>query len=89
MVVPGYYGNSSVKWLCRLELANGRPDHHFTKLYADPDYAADPSGKVTKPVWDVSPECIIVVPAPKDEIGVEPGEIWVGPGPTAPPNRWK
>jgi sulfane dehydrogenase subunit SoxC len=76
LVVPGYYGTNSVKWLCRLQLANGRPDHHFTELYSDPDYAADPSGKVTKPVWDVSPESLIIAPAAKDEIPLAPTEIW-------------
>lgn len=76
LVVPGYYGTSSVKWLCRLELADRRPDHHFTRLYADPDYDADPSGNITKPVWDVAPESLIIAPAAKDEIPLGATEIW-------------
>ena len=59
LVVPGYYGHNSVKWLCRLELANRRAEGLFTtQLYNDPD---PPTGG-TKPVWHIEPESIIVSP---------------------------
>ncbi len=76
LIIPGYYGNSNVKWLCRLELADRCADNIFTRLYSDPDYDADPSGNVTKRVWEVAPECIIVSPAHKSEIPHQAVEIW-------------
>ena len=49
LVVPGFYGTNSVKWLCRLELASTRPESLFTtQLYNDPV-----EGGGTKPVWEV------------------------------------
>ena len=37
LLVPGYYGTNSVKWLSRLELADRRADGPFTTLlYNDP-----------------------------------------------------
>ena len=77
LVIPGYYGTNCVKWLCRLELADKRADSLMTnKLYNDPDYDADPSGKVTKPVWAVAPESVFVSPAPKTKIAGGEIEIW-------------
>lgn len=77
LVIPGFYATNSVKWLCRLELQDKRPDGLMTtKLYIDPDLAADPSGKVMKPVWAVAPESVFVAPAPKSTLPRQPPEIW-------------
>lgn len=60
LVVPGYYGTNSVKWLCRLELADHRPEGLFTtQLYNDPA-----PGGGTRPVRNVAPESMIYSPAP-------------------------
>ena len=59
LVVPGHYGHNSVKWLCRLELANRRANGFFTtQLYNDPDSSTGG----TKPTWEIEPESIIVSP---------------------------
>jgi DMSO/TMAO reductase YedYZ molybdopterin-dependent catalytic subunit len=59
LVVPGWYGTNSVKWLGRLHLAQGRaPGPFTTRFYNDPT----PDGP--KPVWGIAPESIIVLPAP-------------------------
>ena len=77
LVIPGYYGTNCVKWLCCLEVADKRADSLMTnELYNDPDYGADPSGKVTKPVWAVAPESIFVSPAPKSTMARGETEIW-------------
>jgi DMSO/TMAO reductase YedYZ molybdopterin-dependent catalytic subunit len=53
LVVPGYYGTSAVKWLWRIELAEGRAGGRFTtELYNDPD----PSTGGTRPVWRRRPK---------------------------------
>lgn len=80
LVVPGYYGTNSVKWLWRLHLAEHRADGLFTTaLYNDAGDAADiaAGGPARRPVWAIAPEAIIVAPAPDAAVAVgEPTEIW-------------
>jgi DMSO/TMAO reductase YedYZ molybdopterin-dependent catalytic subunit len=67
LVVPGYYGTNSVKWLWRLHPAAGRaPGLFTTTFYNDPPAAADDAAGVggTRPVWATAPESVIVAPAP-------------------------
>ena len=78
LLVPGYYGTNSVKWLSHLELADRRADGPFTTLlYNDPISPStnNPNGG-TRPVWQVAPESLIVSPAPDAKIGKGPVEIW-------------
>src|SRR5580658_6634626 len=62
LVVPGFYGTNSVKWLTRLTLARARATGPFTtRWYNDPV----PEGKVpgaAKPVWAIAPQSVIVAP---------------------------
>ena len=61
LVVPGFYGTNSVKWLTRITLADRRADGAFTtRWYNDP--SGDGAGTV--PVWSVAPQSVIVAPAP-------------------------
>jgi len=72
LVVPGFYGTNSVKWICRLELASARPEGLFTtQLYNDPV-----EGGGTKPVWEVGPECIFVFPEAETKLRAGVHEIW-------------
>lgn len=70
LVVPGFYGTNSVKWLARLTLAAGRADGPFTtRWYNDP--VLDPVGSATsatRPVWAIAPEGLITYPAPDQSI---------------------
>lgn len=71
IVAPGFYGTNSVKWLCRLEVADRRADAYFTReLYNDPT----PDGGST-PVWDVAPESLIVRPTPDSTVSAASVEI--------------
>jgi len=75
LVVPGYYGTNSVKWLKSITLAADRPDSVFTrKWYLDPDEHGDRN----IPVWQTGPQSIIVSPQPgrADLPANEPTEIW-------------
>ncbi|HKP22262.1 MAG TPA: molybdopterin-dependent oxidoreductase [Dongiaceae bacterium] len=80
LVVPGYYGTNSVKWLWRLQLADRRAEGLFvSQLYNDTldpeDVAAGQPAR--RPVWAVAPESIIVAPAPDAELARgEAVEIW-------------
>jgi len=71
LMVPGFYGTNSVKWLSRLHLAETRADSPYTtQLYNDPIDGG------TRPVWQVAPESVIVSPAPEARLGFEPVDIW-------------
>ncbi|WP_331376950.1 molybdopterin-dependent oxidoreductase [Sinorhizobium chiapasense] len=80
LVVPGYYGTNSVKWLWRLQLAARRADGLFTTtLYNDASDARDLAAGLPprRPVWALAPESIIVAPAPDAAVALhEPVEIW-------------
>lgn len=72
LIIPGYYGTNTVKWLWRIELGEQRPAGPFTtELYNDPD----PSGDGTRPVWEAPPEALIVAPAP-GPLAAASVEIW-------------
>jgi len=72
LVVPGFYGTNSVKWLSRLHIADRRADGPFTtRLYNDPA-----ENGATRPVWQIAPESLIVSPAPDAEVRAGPIEIW-------------
>lgn len=79
LVVPGFYGTNSVKWLMRLTLAPGRADGPMTtRWYNDP--VLDASGKDTgqrMPVWEIAPQSVIVSLAPDSRVqaGTEV-EVW-------------
>lgn len=79
LVVPGFYGTNSVKWLRRITLADRRADGPFTtRWYTDPvtDAAGRPTGE-TRPVWSIAPESVIASPAPGGMVdGSAPCEIW-------------
>jgi DMSO/TMAO reductase YedYZ molybdopterin-dependent catalytic subunit len=79
LVVPGFYGTNSVKWLTRLTLAERRMSAPFTtRWYADPvlDRLGDETGETT-PVWAIAPDAVIVSPAPQESIELDrEREIW-------------
>jgi DMSO/TMAO reductase YedYZ molybdopterin-dependent catalytic subunit len=79
LVVPGFYGTNSVKWLTRVTLAEERSSGPFTtRWYNDPvrDAPESASGR-TVPVWAIAPQSVIVAPAPETTITAsKPIEIW-------------
>lgn len=61
LLIPGFYGTNSVKWLTTITLADRRAPGPFTaQWYQDPPAAGseDPH-----PVWSLAPESLIVAPA--------------------------
>jgi DMSO/TMAO reductase YedYZ molybdopterin-dependent catalytic subunit len=79
LVVPGFYGTNSVKWLTRVTLAEERASGPFTtRWYNDPvqDDRESASGR-TVPVWAIAPQSVIVAPAPNATINASKAiEIW-------------
>jgi len=79
LVVPGFYGTNSVKWLTGMTLADRRADGPFTtRWYNDP--VLDGDGRATGetvPVWAIAPESVIVSPAPEQGLRVgQECRIW-------------
>nr|WP_283808687.1 molybdopterin-dependent oxidoreductase [Variibacter gotjawalensis] len=79
LVVPGFYGTNSTKWLTEIRAEQSRATGPFTtRWYNDPIAAPDGTAcQQTRPVWAVAPESIIVSPAPMAKLphGTEV-EIW-------------
>jgi sulfane dehydrogenase subunit SoxC len=77
LVIPGWYGTNSVKWLSHMTLSDRRADGLFTtRLYNDVDADA-PDGSRPRPLWDVAPESVIVAPAPDAHVALDGAvEIW-------------
>jgi DMSO/TMAO reductase YedYZ molybdopterin-dependent catalytic subunit len=79
LLVPGFYGTNSVKWLMGMTLADSRATGPFTtRWYNDPviDDAGRETGATT-PVWSIAPESLIVAPAP--DVTIEASvehEVW-------------
>ena len=79
LVVPGFYGTNSVKWLTRVTLAQERaPGPFTTRWYNDPvQDGPGPANGPTTPVWAIAPQSVIVAPAPDAIIAAaKPIEIW-------------
>lgn len=72
LVVPGFYGTNSVKWICRLEVADRRPEGLFTtELYMDTVHGGE-----AKPVWEVEPESIFVFPEAEATLSMDRQRVW-------------
>ena len=83
LIVPGFYGTNSTKWLTRLELREERsPGHFTTTLYND---RIESGGRThLKPVWAIAPHSLIVshqdaVPVAAGVHKIE-GWAWAGGG---------
>lgn len=79
LVVPGYYGTNSVKWLTQITLAADRAAGPFTTCwYNDP--VRDGAGRATgrlRPVWNVAPQSVIVAPDVQTRLTAgEPAVVW-------------
>ncbi|KAM0229680.1 hypothetical protein ACHAP5_011569 [Fusarium lateritium] len=73
LVVPGWYGTNSTKWLCKLSLQTNRaPGPYAAILYNEKD-PADPEGNKMRPVWEVEVNSMITKPA--ESALVKPGRV--------------
>jgi len=67
LVVPGWFGTNSTKWLSKLSLQTGRAMGPYTTTFYNSVDQDDPL-KTMKPVWAVEPNSMIVKPSPGEEI---------------------
>jgi DMSO/TMAO reductase YedYZ molybdopterin-dependent catalytic subunit len=78
LVVPGYYGTNSTKWLTELRLAERRSAGAFTtRYYMDPPgVGAGVPGLAATPVWQLAPNSCLVAPVDGQARLGRPTEIW-------------
>ena len=59
LVIPGWYGTNSTKWLCRLSLQSERAQGPFTTIYYN---EIDPTrdGLMKRPCWEVEPNSFLL-----------------------------
>ncbi|KAF9693278.1 hypothetical protein EKO04_008901 [Ascochyta lentis] len=79
LVVPGWFGTNSTKWLSKISLRQGRAMGPYTTLFYNIKDQDDPQHR-WKPVWEIDVNSMIVCPAPdtifhKSEVDVE-GWAW-------------
>lgn len=76
LVVPGWFGTSSTKWLCRLSLQATRPQGPFTTVFYNELDPEDETGVRTRPVWKAQPNAMIVRPRPHEVLDSPYVEVW-------------
>jgi len=67
LVVPGWFGTNSTKWISKISLQDHRATGPYTtRFYNEPDPAG--SEGPLRPVWTVEPNSMIVAPQPGEKI---------------------
>jgi DMSO/TMAO reductase YedYZ molybdopterin-dependent catalytic subunit len=67
LVVPGWFGTNSTKWISRISLQDHRATGPYTtRFYNEPD-PAGPEGAL-RPVWKLQPNSMIVKPRPGERV---------------------
>lgn len=79
LVVPGWFGTNSTKWLCRLSLREGRAPGPYTTRFYNTEDLGNPKKRL-KPVWEVDVNSMITRPLPeaviRDSRAVVEGWAW-------------
>jgi DMSO/TMAO reductase YedYZ molybdopterin-dependent catalytic subunit len=78
LVVPGFYGTNSVKWLLQITLAGSRASSPFTTRWYNDQIEGGTADSVTStPVWALAPQSIIVMPGGGMVVPADhPFQIW-------------
>lgn len=76
LIVPGWFGTNSTKWLCRLLLQDHRAMGPFTTNFYNEIDPTDSTGQRMRPVWTVEPNSMIVRPRPGEVLQGPEIEIW-------------
>ena len=64
LVVPGWFGTNSTKWLSKLSVQENRAPGPFTTVFYNETHPPDDPTCVSRPIWEVQPNSMIVRPAP-------------------------
>lgn len=66
LVVPGYFGTNSTKWLCRLSVQKERAKGPFTTTFYNEIDPYGSKGQKERPVWSLQVNSIITRPRPEE-----------------------
>jgi DMSO/TMAO reductase YedYZ molybdopterin-dependent catalytic subunit len=67
LVVPGWFGTNSTKWLCKISLREGRAPGPYTTRFYNVEDQDDASSRI-EPVWRLDINSMIVRPIPNTVI---------------------
>lgn len=68
LVVPGWFGTNSTKWLSKITVQDKRSPSHFTTTFYNEHHPPDDPACVSRPVWKVQPNSLIHSPAQSSKI---------------------
>ncbi|KAM0201633.1 hypothetical protein ACHAPI_001682 [Fusarium lateritium] len=63
LVVPGWYGTNSTKWLCKLSLQSNRASGPYAAILYNEKDPTDSTGNKMRPVWEIEVNSMITKPA--------------------------
>ncbi|KAK6433666.1 hypothetical protein LTR95_010155 [Oleoguttula sp. CCFEE 5521] len=76
LVVPGWFGTNSVKWVGRLSVQAERAKGPFTTRFYNELVPGKEAEGIMRPVWRVEVNSIICSPAPGEVVRVGDVELW-------------
>lgn len=84
LVVPGWFGTNSVKWLSKITVQDRRSPSHFTTTFYNEHHPPDDPACESRPVWKAQPNSLISRPVPQSrlegpEVAIE-GWAWSNEG---------
>ncbi|KAH7383204.1 Oxidoreductase, molybdopterin-binding domain-containing protein [Pyrenochaeta sp. MPI-SDFR-AT-0127] len=68
LVVPGYFGTNSTKWLSRLSVQDERASGPYTTRFYNEIDPRDPQQKTLRPIWNVEVNSMITCPRPDESV---------------------
>lgn len=68
LVVPGWFGTNSTKWLSKITVQDKRSPNPFTTTFYNERHPPDDPTCESRPVWEVQPNSLISKPAPASEV---------------------
>lgn len=68
LIVPGWFGTNSTKWLSKLSVQDKRAPGPFTTTFYNEHHPPDDPACKTRPIWAVRPNSFIAEPAPESII---------------------
>lgn len=68
LVVPGWFGTNSTKWLSKLTVQDKRSSSHFTTTFYNERHPPDDPDRDSRPVWEVQPNSLVTRPRPESKL---------------------
>lgn len=68
LIVPGWFGTNSTKWLSKITVEDRRSPGPFTTTFYNEHHPPDDPACESRPVWKVQPNSLIVKPVPEESM---------------------